>query len=722
MRRFLFALGVVSVLGHALPALADDTSELEGLLETSVVSAPSKTAETVNVAPATSIVMTVEDLRRYGIRTIDEAINFLAFGMVAERRFQTTEVGARGVHLVSDFGSHVLLVVDGHVLNEQWGATAYFDRGTAIPFEIIDHIELVLGPGSVLYGSNAMLGIVHIVTKRAKDYKGAHVVVESEVPVSIRGAAGIGKEFELFGSQGELVFEAEYYRQDGPVYDFGPQDYGADAVSGVPRHFDPNPTDRRYPAGVWGGRGDDAHYAHIPSAYLRLRLGQFELGARAALFERTDPTDGGNFDDPNSYEVDRWVHVDLKHTVAMSAAVKLTTRLYADAYDYNQYWTSNGAEDCLEGQDAGCLWQLNGQAKSVGLEPQLTLDWFEDGRAVMLVGIDGRIKQLKSQVDYFDNVTGESPGAIGAYDPTEYSLAAYVQQTFWATKGLALNAGARLDIDDRFGSHGSPRAAIAVLPWQGGTAKLMYAEAFRAPTAFDIYYHDPTTQIPGGDLEPEVVRSVETSFEQRFGTRVIQVGLFHSWWQDLLLSEDLTQAEIDAAIDRGELEPLSTYGAQVRNVESIKSFGMNLAYDGSLQVGRLRYGASVTQAFARRDDQDSTTESTELAVAPTMFANARISYDLSNGLPTLGFAMRWITRRPADDYPEGGHARPNVELRAAVSGPIAAGFSYRATANYQTAESGAYSVRGNVLPNGERERNPYDQFRVGVGLGWDLPL
>ena len=105
-----------------------------------------------------------------------------------------------------------------------------------------------------------------------------------------------------------------------------------------------------------------------------------------------------------------------------------------------------------------------------------------------------------------------------------------------------------------------------------------------------------------------------------------------------------------------------------------------------------------------------------------MFANARVSYDLSHGLPTLALAMRWIGRRPADDYQEGGHASPNVELRATVSGPIAAGFSYRATANYMTAESGAYSIRGNVLPNGERERNPYDQFRIGVGIGWDLPL
>jgi outer membrane receptor protein involved in Fe transport len=722
MRSVVFTLTLGVALALSPPARADDTSELEGLLETSVVSAPSKTAETVNIAPATSMVITADDMRRHGIRSIDQAINFLAFGMIAEKRFQTTEVGARGVLLPSDFGSHVLLVVDGHVLNEQWGATAYFDRGTAIPFEIIDHIELVLGPGSVLYGSNAMLGIVNIVTKRAKDWKGVHATVESEIPVSIRGAAGIGEEFELFGSRGEVVFEAEYYRQKGPTFDFGPQEVGPDAITGVPRHFDPDPTDRIYPAGTWGGKGDDAYYADVPSAYLHGRLGQFEVGARAALFKRTDPTDSGNFDDPDSYEQDRWLHVDIKHSIAASAAMHLSTRLYADHYDYNQYWGSNGAEDCLPGQDAGCMWQLHGEAQWVGLEPQLTFDWFEDGQSVTLIGVDGRIKKIQSQVDYFDNVTGISPGAIGAYDPTELALAAYVQQTFWPTKFLALNAGARLDIDERFGSHGSPRAAVALLTGQGGTAKIMYAEAFRAPTAFDIYYYDPTTQIPGGDLKPEVVRSIEASYEQRFGAQIFQIGVFRSWWQDLLLSEELSEDEVLDLVAKGELEDGTESGVQVRNVEKIRSFGANVAYDGSLEGGRFRYGASLTQAFARKDDDDPSTPPTELAVAPSLFANARISYDLAHGLPTIGLAARWVDRRPADDYPEGGHARPNIELRAALSGPIAAGFSYLATVNYQTAESGAYSIRGNVLPNGERERNPYDQFRVGLGLGWDLPL
>jgi outer membrane receptor for ferrienterochelin and colicins len=719
MRRYaLSAILALAWLGANRSAAAEeDTSDLEGLLDTSVVSAASKSAESVSIAPATSIVITAEELRRYGIRTIDEAINFLAFGMVTEKKFQSSEIGARGVLLANDFGGHVLLMVDGHVLNEPWGATAYFDRSTAVPLEIVDHIEIVLGPGSVLYGANAMLGIVHIVTKRAKDFPGVRVIVESEVPTSLRGAMGLGKEFTLFGSDGEVVFELEHYRQQGPVFKFGPQVIETDPL--LARRYDSDP-DNPNPPGVWGGKGDDAYLTEVPAAYLRLRLGDLEVGARAAIAQRTAPTDGGNFDDPEALQQDRWLHLDVKHSLPASASVRLSTRLYGDLYDYHEYWPSNGADDCLEGQDEGCLWLLKGAAQMVGLEPQLTLDWFEDGRAVTLIGLDGKIKHIQSSVDFIDNGSGESPGKIGAYDPTEKALAAYLQQTVWPAEWLALNAGARFDVDDRFGSHFSPRAALALLPWRGGTAKLMYAEAFRAPSAFDIYYYDPATQLPGGkDLRPEIVRSVEATIEQRAGAQTIQIGAFRSWWEDLLLSQELSEEEFDAALASGELAPTATYAYQVRNVSSIESYGMNLAYEGSLSSGRLRYGLSFTEAIARRKDPGA--PEGVLEVAPQLFGNARISYDLGPGLPTAALATRYVGPRLITD---GTYADPAVEMRATLSGevPPMSGLSYRLTANYITAARGAYVVGPGLLEDGRHEHVPNDQFRIGVGLAYVLPL
>ena len=130
-------------------------------------------------------------------------------GMVTQNPLHSVDVGARGVLLTADFfGDHVLLLVNGHAINDQWAGAAYFERGTGIPMEIIDHIEVILGPGSVLYGSEAMLGVINIVTKRAKDYDGLHVSGESELGTGNRGAIGFGREFTLLGRPAELHLRA----------------------------------------------------------------------------------------------------------------------------------------------------------------------------------------------------------------------------------------------------------------------------------------------------------------------------------------------------------------------------------------------------------------------------------------------------------------------------------------------------------------------------------
>jgi outer membrane receptor for ferrienterochelin and colicins len=219
------------------PAAAQDTSELEGLLDQNVVSAASKAPEAASTAPAMSLSISADEIRQHGIRTIDEAINFLAMGMQIEKLYYNGEIGARGVLLSRDAGAHVLLLIDGHAVNEAWGATAYYDRGTGVPMELIDHIELIIGPGSVLYGSNAMLGVVNIVTKRSKDFSGAHLVVESELPINLRGALGYGRDFRLFGRDAEIALELEHFEQKGPTVDYPTFEAEPDAVTGMPRLY-----------------------------------------------------------------------------------------------------------------------------------------------------------------------------------------------------------------------------------------------------------------------------------------------------------------------------------------------------------------------------------------------------------------------------------------------------------------------------------------------------
>ena len=99
----------------------------------------------------------------------------------------------------------ILLLIDGHAVNEALFGAARFGRGAGIPMEMVDHIEVILGPGSVLYGSSAMLGVINVVTKDARAFAGTHLVAESELLTSWRAMGSGGYEFPLAGLPAKLT-------------------------------------------------------------------------------------------------------------------------------------------------------------------------------------------------------------------------------------------------------------------------------------------------------------------------------------------------------------------------------------------------------------------------------------------------------------------------------------------------------------------------------------
>jgi outer membrane receptor for ferrienterochelin and colicins len=115
-----------------------------------------------------------------------------------------------------------------------------------------------------------------------------------------------------------------------------------------------------------------------------------------------------------------------------------------------------------------------------------------------------------------------------------------------------------------------------------------------------------------------------------------------------------------------------------------------------------------------------------------MFGNARIAYELPTGWPTLALSGHYLARRPIDRAydsnwpPEGTYAPPQLELRAAVTGPVpfVKGLSYRFTANYGFADRGPYVVGAEQVFEGLNQRSPQllplDRFRTGILLQYDL--
>ncbi len=724
-RRVAAALALLGTAVSASSARADDSSDLNALLTESIVSTPSKNSETASTAPATSSVITAADLKRWGIHSLDEAINYLALGMVTTNPLQALEIGARGVLLTADFGAHVLVLVDGHAINEPWNGTAYFDRGLGVPLEMIDHIEVVLGPGSVIYGSQAMLGVIQVVTKRARDSAGYRVIAEGGLGLpsggsgallspsfgsgymdrlgsSYRVGAGTGQEFSLLGHPAELTLNLEYFRQDGPAFEFGPQQYGDDAVTGLPKNFGPNGT-----PGVWGGVAYDSYYVEVPAGYLRLVWGDFTFGARGSIYTRATPyldskvNPFGDFNDPENNESDRFANFTLEYSRTISQLLDFTVKGYSNLYRYHWLNRGSAAEDCFSGSTAGCTQELTVGGTMLGTEAELEFSWFPELRLSTLLGASGKGRFIDSNLDITDRATGSLAPPANDYTRNDYAAAVYAEQHMSPWRWLDVNAGLRFDYDQRAKEGAlSPRSAVGVTPWDQGRIKLIYSQAFRAPSAYEIEYANPTYQIKPEGLTAETVRSIEGSLEQRFGSQRVLLGAFRSWWRDMVALNALNAADLAAAQASGQLDPGTTEAYQYRNLAKIANYGINAAFEGSLLGERLRYGVNFTHAVSEVDQGDG--DPHELTVGPSSFGNARASYDFGIPLPTLGLAVQYLGRRAADRAFDGGFARtpyadPHVELRLTASGeaPFLQGLRYRLIGDYAFAKEAPYVIGPN---------------------------
>ena len=722
-----FAVAGLALLA-AGPARADDTSDLQAILSEQVITTASTTAQRASAAPALSTTITAEDLQLYGIRTLAEAIEFFSLGVVTANNLGSTDIGSRGVLFGNDDGKHVLLLVNGHAINDPLYGAAHFDQGAGVPLDLVDHIEVIVGPGSVLYGSNAMMAVVNVITKSAADYKGVHVLGEFEPGASGHASVGTGFTFKWLGAPSEVTAAVDYYQRFGPNLDFPVMRFPSSFVTGeAPVSYAYGPHEPR--PNEWGGTESHAYFAQAPSGMLRFRTGDFEINVMASTYKQAIPYATSAlavaFDDGDSYQLERSLRADVRHQATLSQLLQLSSRVYADAYDRQRRAVVMGylalrTQPFVQYYDAGL-------ARWAGIEERLSFNWLHDQSLVTLVGLDARLETASAKEDVLDASTGQYLGpTVGHLDTNATLIAPYVQQTYDPTKWLALNVGARVDADSRYNPVVSPRAAVSVRPWENATVKADYSQAFRAPTWAETslanYEIAPSTSVV-----PETVRSVEASVEQRFGTHRVLFGVFRTWWDNLIEAAALSTDARSNLQAQGLLPRAVGNLEQFNNLASVDNYGWNGSWEGTL--GHFRYGASATGAFTR---QFASNVGSPLVVTPQIFGNARLAYVFENGLPSPALVVGFMGPRPADRLTPEGQVLPEApalaDLRFTLSGkvPAVAGLSYRVSAEYVTASHGPYTagpdltlfVHSAALPTPGFA--PIDQFRAFVGLRYDF--
>ena len=730
------ALGYATIMAALLVgrgALADgpaprEAEDLDALLSESIVNTASRSNEVGDVAPATVSTFTGEELRLYGMRSLGEALSFLSLGMVQQSG--NASVGARGVLIQDDFNTHVLFLVNGHVINDQQRGTSEILGPGGLPLEIVDRVEVMLGPGSVLYGGNAMLGVVNVITKRAQDDRGLHVVAEGQVAAPVdrertlltpdlssdwrdragrsgRLAVGGGHVFDALGTTWDATVEAQYDGETEPQFDFGPP--GLER-----RHFDVSKT---YSAlARVAGAGLTTTVRALSTDFYRSTPGVFPV--------RDEGVQGtAGFGGRNTQ-----VNVDARYERRVSASLKLTSRLFADSSSTDaNYLTYEGLSSCAVGQFAGCVHSSHVLTRSGGLELIGNFDWNARGTASTMFGATGLARQIGLDLDITEVRTGAPGGVTPHVHTVETGGAAFVEQVLKVGPAITLTAGARLDYEERASGRLSPRLAASFATWKGATAKLIYSEAFRGPTAVESFYFEPLVLQPS-TLRPEVVRSAEASFEQRFGAQRIATSLFRTWWFDLIQSvphvdapgaSDADHRLLEDARARGLINPVVSYVTRMENAGQIDNYGANFSFSGSAVAGRLRYGATATMAQALSAGE-------AVRLAPRFVGNARVAYIIGDPWPALALAVRTSGRRFVPQ-PEGDVTREvekplETSLRATISGnvPGLRGLSYRVSGDVAL---NRYTAQAIELPNGApfQELAPSRRVTVFAGLEYRLP-
>jgi outer membrane receptor protein involved in Fe transport len=163
-------MAVPATAGAGLAPADPTLLPLEELVETEVITA-ARFARRISDAPSAASVMTAEDIRLHGFRTLAQILDHMR-GVFLTYSPNYVFVGARGYGGSEVFAGRVLLLIDGVTAADSIYDQIYLGDDSLVDPALIDRIEYAPGTGSAMYGRNALVGVIHVITKRGRDLQG----------------------------------------------------------------------------------------------------------------------------------------------------------------------------------------------------------------------------------------------------------------------------------------------------------------------------------------------------------------------------------------------------------------------------------------------------------------------------------------------------------------------------------------------------------------------
>ena len=451
--------------------------ELEGVEE---VIAASRRAEAVEDAPGSVTLISYKELRSMGYPTIAEAVRGVRGVYVGDDRSYRS-IGMRGLFMPGSYGNRVLVLLDGHPMNDNWIGSSYVDYDARTDLEDVERLEVVRGPGSVLYGTNAFSGVINIVSRGRQSKTGGSVGVSTSESNVGRARARVNVQL---GENAGMWASVAGARSEGrdfhfPEYELPNFDPGSDGMAQGRDGFQSGTVTGQ----AWWGPVTLMGFFHS-------REKDLPTGVYDTIFA-----------DPRARQTDTRGMAELRVEPTLSDDVQVLVRGHLDWYRFEGRFPYEEADGGLGIDRYRGTWG--------GGEGRLVVSPFSALR--LTLGGEG---QKHFRVDQ----TGESDDGVHLDRSDPYTVAAgYGSADLVPVEALRISAGTRFDWYSTFGSSLNPRLAVIAKPYDGGNLKLLAGKAFRAPSIYELYYNDGgQTQVESPDLRPEVIYSPEVQFSHRF--------------------------------------------------------------------------------------------------------------------------------------------------------------------------------------------------------------
>ncbi len=469
--------------------------------EEEIVVSALKRPRTLLKSPAIMSVITAQQIKHTGFRTLADVLETVPGFDISMNRNGTREIGVRGI--LEDDSPKVKVLIDGHSINEPGSGGASFNFDDLV-VENVERIEIIRGPGSALYGQNAFLAVVNIITKDTDDIDG----------------------FQWTTSGG--TFETQNYNML-----FG-KEYGNLKISGFFDFLDTEGFSRKIekdivfgdPASMSPGRSQNRK----EKTDLNLKISYNNLEFKTKYMKRRREGYLG-FDNALNDETiwrDTYIFGELIYRLRLGERLDMIPKVYYDQYNSDSEIESR-PDGFLGGFFPDGIRAISRiEYNTIGFENQFNYNVFEGNELTFGFQYEWIKERDIHYGTNFDPLTTAPLASFTDFSKdlpfarkaTRQIWALYLQDEWNITKDIDLTVGVRHDNFTRFGGTTNPRFGLIWRFLEDAHLKLLFATAFRAPNFNELFFVNNPADIGNPSLDPEKINTYEVGLGYNFTRHV----------------------------------------------------------------------------------------------------------------------------------------------------------------------------------------------------------